>query len=190
MGRSAGQAARCGVRGTIVVAPSEHRSQTGDRRASEGRRQSSEGPGEQALRPGEWERVFAVGLAPLREARGWSQADLAARSGLHRRTIMRIERRDEHQRQVSLQTIEALARAFGYVHRGDLWIALQAGAVRDPGTPLVVGERLREMVQAFMDLTPRQQRLLEGVILIWSARQQAAALGEEASLDLEVGAIS
>lgn len=159
-------------------------------RGSEGRRQPTEGPGEQALRPGEWERVLAVGLAPLREARAWSQADLAARSGLHPRTIMRIERRDAHQRRVALATIEALARAFGYVHRSDLWIALQAGSVDDPGTPLVVGERLRVMVQAFMDLTPRQQRFIEGVILIWSARQQAAALREGASLDLEVDALS
>ena len=39
----------------------------------------------------EWERVLAVGLAPLREGYGWSQHELAARSGLHRTTIGRLE---------------------------------------------------------------------------------------------------
>ncbi len=152
--------------------------------AGEGRRRATHGATEQTFRPGEWEQVLAEGLSPLREARGWSQADLAARSGLHRRTILRIERRD-HQRQVSLPTIEALARAFGYIHRGDLWLALQSETATSSRTPLMVGERVRVMMEAFMDLTPQQQRLIEGVILIWSAREQARALGAEALLDLE-----
>ena len=154
------------------------------RSAAGGREQRMDDRTEPMFRPGEWERVLAVGLAPLRAARGWSQADLAARSGLNRRTILRIERRDTR-RQVTRATIEALGRAFGYVHRGDLWLALQGGVVTDPGTPLVVGERVRVMVQAFMDLMPQQQRFIEGIILQWSAREQARAVGAEGLLRLE-----
>ncbi len=141
---------------------------------------------ETPLRPTEWERVLGLGLAPLRAARGWTQTELARRSGLNRRTILRIERQEYAGRQATLPTLEALARAFGYVHVSDLWTALQAVAVTDPGTPLIVGERLRQMVLAWMDCTPEQQTLLEGVILIWAARQRATALGAAHVLDLDV----
>ena len=137
------------------------------------------------LPPGEWERAITAGLSRLRKRRGWSQRELARRSGLHQRTIWLLEQTDGAKPRPSQPTLTALARAFGYLHLSDFWGALQGPVVADPGTPLVVGVRMREMVQAFMDLTPRQQRLLEGVILIWSARQQAAALGEEATVDLD-----
>ena len=137
-----------------------------------------------ALQPGEWERVLVLGLATLRKARGWRQHDLARRSGLHRRTIMRLEGAVADRMQPTQQTITALARAFGYVHLSDLWTALQATNAGDPGTPLVVGERIRRMVLAFLDCTPQQQQCVEGVILWWAARQQAEALGQAHLLDM------
>ncbi len=137
------------------------------------------------LPPGEWERALTAGLRRMRKPRGWSQRELARRSGLSQRTIWLLEQTDGAKPRPSQPTLTALARAFGYLHLSDFWGALQGPVVADPGTPLVVGVRMRAMVQAFMDLTPRQQRLLEGIILIWSARRQAAALGEEATVDLD-----
>lgn len=46
----------------------------------------------------------------LRNERGWSQEDLAAKSGLHHNQISRIERT---QHSVGLDIIEKLALAFG-----------------------------------------------------------------------------
>ncbi|MFC4456174.1 helix-turn-helix transcriptional regulator [Deinococcus sonorensis] len=45
----------------------------------------------------------------LREARGWSQEDLAARAFLHRNQIGYIE---QGQRNISIETIARLAAAF------------------------------------------------------------------------------
>ncbi len=104
--------------------------------------------------PGAWERVLVVGLPALRQAYGWSQEELARRSGLHRRTIMRIEGNEPNRPQASMQTIEALAHAFGYVQVRDLWVAVQTVVATDPETPLIVGARLRRVVQALMECTP------------------------------------
>ena len=138
-----------------------------------------------ALQPGEWARVLRLGLPALRKLRGWSKAELARRSGLHRRTIWRLEQPGDGCLEPTRQTITALARAFGYVQLSEFWTAVQGAVATDPGTPLVVGARVRQLVEAFMDLTPQQQRFVEGVTLCWSARQQAAALGEAHVLDLD-----
>ena len=139
-----------------------------------------------ALHPGEWARVLRVGLAALRRTRGWTQADLARHSGLHRRTIMRLEGAAAAHAQPTHQTLTALARAFGYIYLSDLWTALQGTGQPDPGTPLVVGERIRRMVLALLDCTPQQQQLIESIILGWAARQHAAALGEAHALDIDI----
>ena len=137
--------------------------------------------------PGEWERVLRVGLPALRQVRGWSQSALARRSGLHRRTIWLLEHADTLQvkPRPSQQTIKALARAFGYVELGDLWMALQGNAVLDAGAPLVVGERLRCMVMAYMECTPHQQQFIESLIHLWAVRQQAELVGQGHLLDIE-----
>ncbi len=90
---------------------------------------------EAASRPGGartegWDRVLKRGLAPLRRTRGWTQHDLAQRSGLHRRTISRLEQPDGSTTHPNRQTITALARAFGYVRVSDLWIELQDRRIR------------------------------------------------------------
>jgi transcriptional regulator with XRE-family HTH domain len=138
------------------------------------------------LRPSDWERVLAAGLAPLRQARGWTQEDLAHRSGLHRRTIMRIEGQATKRTHASRQTIDALAHAFGYGRRSDLWTALESVTRSGAGTPLVVGERVHRLILAFFDCTPQQQQVMESIILAWSARQQAHALGEAHLLDVDL----
>lgn len=139
--------------------------------------------------PGEWERVLLVGLPALRQARGWSQTALARRSGLHRRTIWLLEHPEPDtsrmKPQPSQQTLKALARAFGYVHLSDLWTALQGGAAQDVGAPLVMGERLRRMVLAFMECTPYQQQFIESMIHLWAVRQQAERVGQSHLLDIE-----
>ena len=91
-----------------------------------------------AVGPSEWERALVVGLPPLRAARGWSQSLLARRSGLHRRTISRLERPEPNTSRPNPQTLTALARAFGYVHLSDLWTALQGSRALDMGAPLIV----------------------------------------------------
>ncbi len=139
-----------------------------------------------ALQPGEWARVLQVGLAALRTLRGWSKAELARRSGVNRRTILRLEAPGPGCGEPTRQTITALARAFGYVQLSAFWAAVQGAVATDPGTPLVVGARMRQLVEAFMDLTPQQQRFLEGLILCWSARLQADALGEAHALDVDL----
>lgn len=147
-----------------------------------------ERPFEGAAGPGEWERALVVGLAALRQARGWSQSALARRSGLHRRTVWLLEHPgpDAHRAkpQPSQQTLEALARAFGYVQLADLWSALQGSSAIDVAMPLVVGERLRRMVLAFMECTQHQQQFIESVIHLWAVRHQAERLGQAHLLDL------
>ena len=133
----------------------------------------------------EWQSLLRSGLPPLREARGWTQRDLAQRSGLHRRTIMRIEGAELGQGQPGTQTLNALARAFGYVYLGDLWMALQGAGSADGGAPLIVGERLRRIVLAIVDCSPEQQQLLEGIALCWAALRRAEASGEVHLLDIE-----
>ena len=133
----------------------------------------------------EWQALLRSGLPSLREARGWTQRDLAQRSGLHRRTIMRIETTEMGQRQPGTQTLNALTRAFGYVHLGDLWMALHGAGSADPRTPLIVGERLRRIVLAIVDCSPEQQQLIEGLALCWAAIKRAEASGVEQLLDLE-----
>ena len=133
----------------------------------------------------EWQALLRSGLPPLREARGWTQRDLAQRSGLHRRTIMRIEGAEIGQRQPGTQTLNALARAFGYVHLADLWMALQGAGSADGGAPLIVGERMRRIVLAIVDCSPEQQQFIEGIALCWAAVARAEALGEAHALDLE-----
>lgn len=138
---------------------------------------------------GEWERVLVVGLPALREARGWSQSALARRSGLHRRTIWLLEHPEPGTLRVkprpSQQTIKALARAFGYVHLSDLWNALQGSAALDVGAPLVMGERLRRMVLAYMECTPHQQQFIESMIHLWAVRQRAETMGQAHLLDID-----
>ena len=138
-----------------------------------------------AVSPSEWERALMVELPGLRGARGWSQSALARRSGLHRRTISRLEHPEPHTSRPSPQTLTALARAFGYVHLSDLWTALQGSATLDVGAPLVVGERLRRMVLAYMDCTPYQQQFIESLIHLWAVRQQAEAVGQAHLLDID-----
>ncbi len=133
----------------------------------------------------EWQALLRSGLPPLREARGWTQRDLAQRSGLHRRTIMRIEGSDTGQSHPGAQTLDALARAFGYVHLHDLWIALQGAGSADGGAPLIVGARMRRIVLAIVDCSPEQQQLIEGIALCWAALRRAEASGEAHLLDIE-----
>ena len=144
-----------------------------------------------ALPPGEltiaeWQALLRSGLQPLREARGWTQRDLAQRSGLHRRTIMRIEGAETGQSQPGAQTLDALARAFGYVHLHDLWMALQGADRADGGAPLIVGERMRRIVLAIVDCSPEQQQFIEGIALCWAAIKRAEASGEAHLLDVEM----
>ena len=134
------------------------------------------------LRTDEWERALKLGLAKLRKTRGWTQADLAQRSGLHRRTIWRLEQPEVRNIHPNRQTVMALARAFGYVHLSDLWTVLQEVVATDPGTPLVVGERVRRMVLAFLDCSPRQQQVFEGMITACAALQRRDASSEEQQL--------
>jgi len=54
-------------------------------------------------------RIVAENIRSLREAAGLSQEDLAARAGLHRTYVGSVERGE---RNVSLENIERLARAF------------------------------------------------------------------------------
>lgn len=138
-----------------------------------------------ALRPGEWNRVLTLGLPPLRVQRGWSKAELARRSGLNRRTLLRLEQPGDERAAPSQQSLQALTRAFGYVRLSDFWSALQGAVAADPGTPLVVGERVRRLVLAYIELTPQQQQLIESIVLGWSARQQAALLGQAHLLDVD-----
>ena len=139
---------------------------------------------DERMLPGEWERVLELGLAALRDHRRWSQDDLARRSGLSTRTIVRLEQPAASKSRPSPQTLKSLARAFGYVHLSDFWDALQGAILVDPGTPLVVGERVRRMVFAFMECTPQEQQWVESIVLAWSAHHQAEALGQ--SLDIDV----
>ncbi len=154
--------------------------------ASNGTAPAADPAPDTAKRPGEWTRVVALGLPSLRLQRGWSKAELARRSGLHRRTVLRLEQPGTGLSAPTQQTINALARAFGYVQLSDFWTTLQGAVATDPSTPLVVGAGVRRMVLAFMDLTPPQQRFLEGITLCWSALQQAEALGETHLLDLDL----
>ena len=144
----------------------------------------NQAPNDILVQPSEWERVLTQGLGALRKARGWTQNDLARRSGLHRRTIWLLEHPNTEKPQPSQQTIKALARAFGYIHMSDLWSALQTTMAIDTETPLIVGERVRRMVLAFLDCTPQQQQCIEGLILWWSARRQAEALDQADVLDI------
>lgn len=50
-------------------------------------------------------------LRELREARGWTQAELASRAGVARATVNRLEQRPP--RLLDLVTMERLARALG-----------------------------------------------------------------------------
>ena len=134
----------------------------------------------------EWRPLLRTGLPALRKARAWSQADLAQRSGLNRRTIMRLEGAEAPSRHPGKQTLSAVARAFGYIHLADLWMALQSAGKADHATPLLVGERIRRLVLALMDCTPEQQQLIEGLILCWAASQRADALGQAAMLDMDL----
>ncbi len=145
--------------------------------------QSGSAPGDLPI--AEWQALLRSGLPPLRTARGWTQRDLAQRSGLHRRTIMRIEGAEIGLGHPGAQTLNALARAFGYVHLGDLWLALQDAGSTDSGAPLIVGERLRRIVLAIVDCSPEQQQLIEGIALCWAAVKRAEALGEAHRLDVE-----
>ena len=54
--------------------------------------------------------VLAVNLIRLRAQRQWSQEALAFESGLHRTFVAHVERRV---RNISLDNVERLARAFG-----------------------------------------------------------------------------
>ena len=133
----------------------------------------------------EWQSLLRSGLQPLREARGWTQRDLAQRSGLHRRTIMRIEGAEIGQGHPGTQTLNALARAFGYVYLGDLWMALQGAGSADGDAPLIVGDRMRRIVLAIVDCSPAQQQFIEGIALCWAAVKRAERLGEAHRLDIE-----
>lgn len=55
-------------------------------------------------------QTFAANVRALRKAKGWSQEELADRSGLHRTYVSSIER---GLRNVSLDNIEVLAKALG-----------------------------------------------------------------------------
>jgi len=52
--------------------------------------------------------VVAGNIRKLRQAKGWSQDELAARSGLHRTYVGAIERSE---RNITLETLERLADA-------------------------------------------------------------------------------
>lgn len=53
---------------------------------------------------------FGNNVKKCRQAKGWSQEELADRAGLHRTYIGSIER---HERNVSLINIERISRALG-----------------------------------------------------------------------------
>jgi transcriptional regulator with XRE-family HTH domain len=55
-------------------------------------------------------QTFAVKLKQLREAAGISQLELATRAGMNQFTVAKLE---QGQREPSLQTAQALARALG-----------------------------------------------------------------------------
>jgi len=55
-------------------------------------------------------KTFAKKVRGLRVEKGWSQEELARRADLHRTYIGAIER---HERNVSLQNIERIAKALG-----------------------------------------------------------------------------
>lgn len=54
-------------------------------------------------------KQFGNKVKKLRQAKGWSQEELAKRAGLHRTYIGSIERRE---RNISLINIDRIARAF------------------------------------------------------------------------------
>lgn len=57
-------------------------------------------------------RQFGTKVKKLRKAKGWSQEELAKRTGLHRTYIGSIERSE---RNVSLLNIEKIAKALGVI---------------------------------------------------------------------------
>ena len=70
----------------------------------------------QVARHSEVTAKFGEKLRKLRKERGVSQEELAARAGLHRTYVSSVERGE---RNVSLETIDKLARALG-LPMGDL----------------------------------------------------------------------
>jgi transcriptional regulator with XRE-family HTH domain len=61
--------------------------------------------------------LFARRVKEMRAKRGWSQDELAARSGLHRSYVGIIERCEKS---ATLDTVERIAKAFG-VKAGELF---------------------------------------------------------------------
>jgi transcriptional regulator with XRE-family HTH domain len=68
---------------------------------------------------------FSHALRKLRAERGWSQEELAERSGLHRTYVSGIERGT---RNVSLDNLERIANAFGLPVSSLFLIGEQEGA--------------------------------------------------------------
>jgi transcriptional regulator with XRE-family HTH domain len=88
----------------------------------------------------------------LRQARRWSQADLARASGVDQGTISRLE--NNIQEKTRIETLVALARTFG-VTADDLFLSSTAAAV-DPLNP-----QLNVMTRLFEDMTEEERDSLE-----------------------------
>ena len=80
--------------------------------------------------------TFGARLRRLREARGWTQTDLAQRAGLNQQMVNRLERGVSQQ--LLVQTLEALADAFG-VTLDCLW----GRTIEGDDTPPLVGTNER-----------------------------------------------
>jgi len=135
-----------------------------------------------------WVQLLRGGLPHLRATQGWTQQDLAARSGLHRETIGRLERLAPTANRPSDATLTALASAFGYVQLSDLWTALHAtvSALEPVHSPLRLTTDVQDLIHAYLDCTAEQQQYLRGVAYIYAARRRAALLGHTALVELAV----
>jgi transcriptional regulator with XRE-family HTH domain len=94
---------------------------------------------------------FGHRLRQLREAKGWSQEELASRAKLHRTHISLIE---TAKRSVQLDTVERLATALG-VQPADLFIPTPATAAPATRTDRDELDRLLPFVREFQALATR-----------------------------------
>ncbi|MCZ7679788.1 MAG: helix-turn-helix domain-containing protein [Sandaracinaceae bacterium] len=115
--------------------------------------------------------LLARGMRRLREQRGWTQAQLAEAVGRHEQFISQLERQE---RAPGIETIDALAKAFGLAP----WELLKAGAGRAPTQSKrdALALRVRAVVEAWPEAD--HQRLVRVLVelgrLASSARTRSA----------------